>query len=102
MKVGSNESTNIWNDLWISDTNNTWATTNMVPELQSAKVNSLLKFGLKEWDHDIVLDIFNETDVGKILQISLGMNDVQDAWIWIEDEKGNYTVKSGYRLLRNM
>lgn len=28
------------------------------------------------------------------------MNDVRDAWFWLLDEKGDYTVKSGYRWLQ--
>lgn len=48
-------------------------------------------------------DVFNQNDASRILKIPLSFSDQDDKWLWLEDCKGEYTVKSGYRVLsRNL
>lgn len=102
MKVENGESINIWLDPWVLASNNARVTTCITPGLQEATVSSLFKPGTKEWDQQLLNDIFNEEDARHIVQIPLSMDREQDSWLWIEDEKGKYTVKSGYRLICKM
>lgn len=50
---------------------------------------------------EIIRDVFNERDANKILQIPLSFEERDDSWMWLEDEKGVYSVKSGYKSLCN-
>lgn len=67
--------------------------------LEGAKVDSLLRMNSKEWDFDLKRNIFNENDARRILKIPIFYSDQDDKWMWLEDSKGDYTVKSGYRML---
>lgn len=99
MKVGNGSSINIWGDPWIPEFGSTKVSTTTMQGLEGAKVNSLLRMNSKEWDFNMVRDIFNQDDARKILKIPLSYSDQEDKWMWIEDGKGEYTVKSGYRVL---
>lgn len=68
--------------------------------LENAKVSNLFKTGLNEWDYDLLRDIFNQEDIERIIKIPVAhTTQGVDKWFWLEDVKGQYTVKSGYRLL---
>lgn len=79
--------------------NKTKITTDVIPGLEDTKVCNLFKEEERDWDHDLVRDIFNEEDAAKILNIPLSYTSTADTWLWLADEKRGYTVKSGYRLL---
>ena len=51
---------------------------------------------MKEWDLEILRDLFIEDDVQQILKIPLSSSRTEDSWLWIEGEKGVYSVKSTY------
>lgn len=71
--------------------------------LEEAKVSNLFRTGLNEWDYDLLRDIFNQEDVERIIKIPVAhTTQGVDKWIWLEDVKGQYTVKSGYRLLSSL
>ncbi|KAL8116958.1 hypothetical protein AgCh_023220 [Apium graveolens] len=99
IKVGNGTSINIWNDPWIPETDNAYLTTSRLQELFNVTVSNLLKDEAKEWDRDLIHDLFNDEDARRILKIPLSMRYEDDLWFWTEDEKGKYTIKSGYRLL---
>lgn len=99
LKVGKGDSINIWRDPWIPDLDNPRISSTIMPGLEHANVSSLLKTDDREWDQDIIRDIFNENDANRILRIPLSYMESDDSWIWLEDDKGKYTVKSAYRLL---
>lgn len=65
-------------------------------------VGNLLKMESLEWDVDQLNDIFAEEDVRIFLKIPLSFSTHDDKWVWLEDSRGCYTVKSGYRLLRRI
>lgn len=51
-------------------------------------------YGLQEWDHDLVENIFNERDAIAITEIPLGSFQTFDQRICHYSKDGNYTVKS--------
>lgn len=51
------------------------------------------------WDEEVLQDIFNKRDRLLIQQISLPMQEREDAWFWLFNDKGEFIVKSGYRKL---
>ena len=67
--------------------------------LEQVKVKSLKNMEGRNWDYDLLDDLFNERDKQLILQIPLSLEDREDGWLWMEEKKGFYSVKSGYRML---
>uniref|UniRef100_A0A803QGE0 Reverse transcriptase domain-containing protein n=1 Tax=Cannabis sativa TaxID=3483 RepID=A0A803QGE0_CANSA len=65
------------------------------------RVHSLFKIGCREWDEEIVQDVFNEDDAAVILGIPLAAGEARDSWYWFKERDGVYSVKSAYQLLMN-
>lgn len=97
LKVGTGETINVWTDPWIPDANNTRITTPVIQGLEEITVNNLFSNEGRQWDHDLIRDIFNDYDAKKIISIPLSQSTGEDTWIWLQGEKGCYEVKSGYR-----
>lgn len=72
-------------------------TTPVILELQHITVNNLLRPEENGWDLDVIMDIFSEQDVAKIMRIPHSRNVGADSWFWLDDDKGTYTVKSRYK-----
>ena len=56
----------------------------------------------RQWDYDVVADIFNNKDRELILQIPLGTRLQNDTWYWLPNPKVLYTFRSYYRMLDNL
>ncbi|KAK9046609.1 hypothetical protein V6N11_052494 [Hibiscus sabdariffa] len=54
----------------------------------------------KIWKSDVLDTLFNEEQASRIRSISLSSDKLSDEIIWRFDGTDNYSVKSGYRLLR--
>lgn len=74
----------------------------MVPELQNITIDNLLRPEGWDWDLDVLNDIFLKQDMDKILRIPSSCSMKEDRWFWFDDEKGVYTVKSGYKSLTGL
>ncbi|XP_074352648.1 putative mitochondrial protein AtMg00310 [Apium graveolens] len=96
-KVGSGESIKVWTDPWLPDDEGPLLLAPAHSELQNIMVSSLLCPENNRWDMDVLQDIFAERDIQRILRIPRGSGSNDDSWMWIDDEKGLYTVKTGYR-----
>lgn len=75
-------------------------TTAMPHELENTTTRGLMKVDMNEWDEEIIYDLFNERDANLIMKIHLPMQNVQDSWLWMMDDKGLFTVQSCYRMLQ--
>lgn len=73
-----------------------------VQGLEGEKGRSLFKMEMNKWDLDLLRDIFNEKDVKRILKIQLSFSNQDDRWIWLGDGKGQYMMKSGYRVFNKL
>nr|GMC46892.1 uncharacterized protein LOC109176682 [Ipomoea batatas] len=69
-------------------------------QLQGTKVVSLMNVQKTDWDHEILEDLFNESDKEYICNIPISTTTHDDKIIWTGEDKGTYMVKSGYRILR--
>lgn len=63
-------------------------------ELESVTVNSLMDIDMGGWDEDVLNDICNERDRNLIRQIPLSIRRKNDSWVWLFDDKGEFTVRS--------
>ncbi|KAL8094866.1 hypothetical protein AgCh_036398 [Apium graveolens] len=98
-KIGTGSDTNVWKIPWLPSKENGFVTTEMPGELENITVYNLMQENDKKWDEEILSDLFNNRDVQLIKQIPISIIERQDSWMWLHDEKGDFTVKSCYRNL---
>ncbi|KAL1827804.1 hypothetical protein ACET3Z_006216 [Daucus carota] len=99
-RIGNGRDTCIWGVPWLPEVNNGYVMTPMPVQLQDSRIHSLMQDDGRRWDYDVINDIFQSRDAELIKHIPLPMKDTTDSWFWILDEKGEFTVKSGYRWLQ--
>ncbi|KAK6145416.1 hypothetical protein DH2020_022236 [Rehmannia glutinosa] len=99
--IEDGKSINVWRDPWLKDDNNFFTINPQIAGLEHLTVNELLIPGLCEWDMNLLEEYFCERDVDEILKIPRHDSDDQDSLIWRYSKTGNYTVRSGYKLLVN-
>ena len=99
-RIRNGRDTCVWGEPWLPEVNNGYVMTPMHVHLQGTKVHSLVYMGERRWDLDVIQDIFQSRDTRLIKQIPLSLNVTTDSWYWLLDEKGEFTVKSGYRWLQ--
>ena len=46
-------------------------------------------------------DIFSNRDVNCIMSVPVSSTQLNDSWYWSEDKTRDYSVKSGYKVVRN-
>ncbi|XP_074333675.1 putative ribonuclease H protein At1g65750 isoform X1 [Apium graveolens] len=99
-RIGNGRDTTIWDSPWLPDVSDGYVRTPMPEQLHHGMVHNLMQEDVCRWDFDIVQDVLQTRDVDLIKRIPLPLEEVTDSWFWILDEKGDYTVKSGYRWLQ--
>nr|GMC89071.1 putative late blight resistance protein homolog R1B-16 [Ipomoea batatas] len=97
--IGNGLTTKIGTDPWLPTDENPFVTTPLHGTIYEAHVSSLFNPHGTGWDEECVHGIFNERDANIILNIPVCMRKPSDAWVWYKEAKGDYTVKSGYRML---
>ncbi|XP_019182593.1 PREDICTED: uncharacterized protein LOC109177629 [Ipomoea nil] len=65
----------------------------------NAPVSSLFNEHKAGWDEECVRDVFNVKDSDIILNIPVSVRLPPDVWVRYDEPKGEYSVKSCYRLL---
>ncbi|XP_019181991.1 PREDICTED: uncharacterized protein LOC109177145 [Ipomoea nil] len=95
-RIGNGESTLIWKDPWLQDELDPMVQTEMPLQLADAKVAGLIDQTTGTWDPHILADIFQPSDVPRILKIPISP-EYEDTWYWYGDPNGCYSVKNGYR-----
>ncbi|XP_074363041.1 uncharacterized protein LOC141703396 [Apium graveolens] len=69
--------------------------------IKGQPVSSLMITDQKEWDVELLNDIFEDRDVNLILSIPIGRVEF-DSWYWNKEKLGTYTVKSAYAVLQGL
>ncbi|XP_031107260.1 uncharacterized protein LOC116011955 [Ipomoea triloba] len=98
-RIGNGKSTLIWGHPWLPDDNDPMIQTEIPQELNGSTVSGLIDPSTKTWDQEILQDLFDQTDVARIMSIPVSL-DYEDSWFWARDPRGCYTVKEGYRCIR--
>lgn len=96
-RVCFGETISIENDSWLPHKEDPYIQTSS-EALKNMKVNSLMISGVREWDYDLIIYIFDDRDTNLILSIPLNDTDM-DTWYCSSEKLGDYTVKSAYGLL---
>lgn len=87
--MGTGEDINISGQPWLQDVCNPYVTT-VSQALENKKVASLLCTDNKEWDIDVIRDVFNVKDQHCILIIPLNADNVEDTMYWTFKATRNY------------
>lgn len=99
--IGSGTKTRILEDAWLQDVNYPFVTSQH-PALQSQMVSTLMKTGSREWDEEIIMDLFNERDWLLILGTPLSHSHDDIIGYWYKDGHGSYTVKSAFKMIQEL
>lgn len=87
----------VWSVPWLPDEGNGYVITGKYDQLVNTKVSNLMLTGGREWDSELLEDLFVARDRDLIKRIPLSVQVTNDSWYWLYDEKGEYTVRSCYR-----
>ncbi|XP_019175768.1 PREDICTED: uncharacterized protein LOC109171094 [Ipomoea nil] len=97
--IGDDQTTTIGFDPWLPSSDNPFVTSPLHDSIMATPVSFLLDIHGARWDVDCVRDIFNTRDASLIMNIPVSLRKPPDAWVWGGGLKGEYSVKSCYRLL---
>ncbi|XP_027121672.1 uncharacterized protein [Coffea arabica] len=98
-RIGNGNTTNIWDDGWIPGNRDGRVTTRTARDNGLQKVHELIHH--KSWNSNLVFKHFNTLEAERILNIPISLAGKEDSHFWIYGTDGNYSVKSGYKLLVN-
>jgi hypothetical protein len=100
-RIGNGHKVRIWEDHLLPN-NNKFKVFSPVKENMDIKyVNDLILTEDHSWNSTILNDHFLPIDCNNIMQIPLINTNNQDELMWMGDQHGSYTVKSGYSALQN-
>uniref|UniRef100_A0A803PEP7 CBS domain-containing protein n=1 Tax=Cannabis sativa TaxID=3483 RepID=A0A803PEP7_CANSA len=98
-KIGDGNSTSIWFDPWVPGD-----IRQPIPCVDDAERISLVSNFITnhQWNADLIRRWFRHDDAKRILNISLPGRTVDDSWLWLPNPSGEYSIKSAYRMLKNV
>ncbi|KAM6593387.1 hypothetical protein CsatA_001090 [Cannabis sativa] len=100
-RIGPGSSTEVLNTPWLLFEANPCVVSNH-PALVNCKVSQLMQPGSRQWDLELIEDLFDSRDVELIKQVPLSVNLGSDSWFWNKDPTGFFTVKSAYAHLQSV
>lgn len=98
-RIGNGKDVQILDQPWLNNEVDPFVETRS-PALINQNVHALFRMDRKEWDLEVIDDIFSERDKQLILQTVIEQELESDVISWKLEASGNYTVKSAYRLIQ--
>lgn len=95
-RVGDGSSINIWADPWLNREGQRTPAT-LRGNCLLTKISELVDPETHTWDELLVRDIFQEEEATTILATPI-REDFEDFYAWFHDSKGQFSVKSAYKL----
>ncbi|GMI75734.1 hypothetical protein like AT4G29090 [Hibiscus trionum] len=99
-RVGSGRNINIWNDAWLPGIGDGRVKRDTI-DIRYTYVSDLIHSPTSTWKVDVLEDLFDAPQVSMISSIPLSVSGKADTVVWRLEGSGKYTVKSGYRMLRD-
>ena len=100
-RVGNGKSIKIWKDRWIPFTSTLQPQTPIGDWDEEGLVCDLIESSTKKWRLELLYEMFASNEGAKISMMQISRIGDNDTIIWHPDNKGAYSVKSGYRWLFN-
>lgn len=91
-RIGNGAATRILHDPWLRVDERPIITQTLSP-VDGRMVCSLFINGSREWDEDVVRDLFVEDDANLIIGIPLSTAAEDDSWFWSKERDVFYSVK---------
>ncbi|KAL4361211.1 hypothetical protein GQ457_04G014700 [Hibiscus cannabinus] len=97
-RIGTRLDVSVWNDVWLPGPGNGRIEGHTI-DIRYTKVSDLIDPIRNEWNTMILSSLFESSLVDRILCISLARSKPPDSLVWRCEGSGQYSPKSGYRLL---
>ncbi|KAL3812349.1 hypothetical protein ACJIZ3_013617 [Penstemon smallii] len=101
-RVGDGNTIRIWKDSWLPRPHAFKICSHPHQVDLNSKVKILFDESTGSWNKELIENLFWESEAKSILSIPLGTRQGSDKVIWHFDRSGSYTVKSAYRLIREL
>uniref|UniRef100_A0A803PXY9 Reverse transcriptase n=1 Tax=Cannabis sativa TaxID=3483 RepID=A0A803PXY9_CANSA len=101
IRIGNGQRTSILGTPWLPNDSNPLVISTH-PGLSNYSVQNLMKVNRREWDEELIRDMFEDRDQEIILSIPLSNSIEEDTWYWNKDTAGFYTVKSSYQYIQEL
>ncbi|XP_060960677.1 uncharacterized protein LOC133031238 [Cannabis sativa] len=98
--IGDGTTTSILGTPWLPNAHSRCVSSTH-PGLQNNTVNSLMQIDNRDWDSEVILDLFPTHEANVILDIPLTNTTRPDFWSWKADHRGIFTVRSAYKSAAN-
>ncbi|XWS54268.1 hypothetical protein CRYUN_Cryun10bG0076200 [Craigia yunnanensis] len=98
-RVGNGNSIKIWKDEWLPFNSNLMVQTLIGDGDEEGLVSDLIDPNSHKWRLESLYKTFNNDEASQISMLQIGRVRGQDMIVWNPDNKGEYTVKSGYQWL---
>lgn len=100
-RVGNGKSIQIQHDQWIPRENGL-KTANFIRRTRLRWVNQLIDQKSREWDKELIGNIFYPFDAEEIYKIRIPSTEIEDCIAWHYERNGNFTVRSAYNLAASL
>ncbi|KAA3488137.1 reverse transcriptase [Gossypium australe] len=97
-RIGKGDRVNIWNDPLLHGRENNRVSGQEIRPTWTT-VNQLIEADTNTWNRDLIRSLVDEIIATRILSIPISESRTEDTLVWKYEGSGDYTVKSGYRVL---
>lgn len=101
-QIGSGSTVSLWNDPWLPLPNTFKPFSSPMCGRESWLVEDIIDTDERTWLVTVIEDMFTEVEAEFILKIPLSLRPRADRIVWHYDRKGLFTVKSGYKVARDL
>jgi ribonuclease HI len=101
-RVGNGATAKIWQDRWMPNLPTCKITTPPTLLAPSATVKELIDPDSKNWNYDLLVRLFSNSEVKNILTIPLCRTNQDDVLIWRGTTKGVFSVRSAYHMHKEL
>jgi ribonuclease HI len=98
-RIGNGDSINIMSEPWLRERNDAWIPSPQAQGVYNLHVSDLMIPNLKLWDKNKIESLFPLHIANRIMETPLLSVVEEDKIIWGDSMDGNYSVKSGYKVL---
>ena len=101
-RVGNGHSVQILRDKWIPNYPTNAHLHLVKDEVREVTVAELINQDLHAWRSEFIMDMFEKKDVEAKCRIQLSRRHMEDIMIWMHQKKRMFTVKSAYKVARDV
>ncbi|CAK8571882.1 unnamed protein product [Lathyrus sativus] len=100
--IGDGSHIKVMNEHWLRGKREGCLSGSQKEDVYNITVRNLMLPNVKQWNMQVIRELFDLEDAKEILQVSLLEDIKEDIMIWKEEQYGNYSVCSEYKLWRSL